>query len=325
MSISERKDSEGQPEYEVEFREHRLEEIAAHFNRFQREDEKPFEAVAELSDFNQRAYELFAQPCVQSMSNETTARMLREFHPLRFQRWAFSDLNPWLAWLPSAASAVKANRQAAKSDNPWREVEQAGSQTISASLDYYRALRDAGTEASFFTIYANLFSLHVADRHLAHESAVPADIAPRDLPFVQEALASIQQGGYAEAIARAAALLSRKGEPLPLSRLVTRKELTQAYADYLPDLPPDQWRRIRGEQDIIVSYEPEQAIATLPVLVADRNDRERLIALMDELLTDERVLSTSPTEAQRAMFDRIRDVLAKNPARKQTAPALVRP
>ena len=48
-----------------------------------------------MSDFNQRAYELFAQPLVQAMSNEYTAKLQRQFHPLRMQRWAFSDLNPW--------------------------------------------------------------------------------------------------------------------------------------------------------------------------------------------------------------------------------------
>ena len=325
MSITERKDVNGQVEYEVEFREYRLEEIAAHFNRFRREDEKPFEAVAELSQFNQHAYELFAQPFVQSVSNETTARMLRDFHPLRFQRWAFSDLNPWLAWLPPAASAVKGNRQAAKPDNPWCEIEQAGSEMISASLDYYRGMRDAATEASFFTIYANWFSLYPAESRRASESVAPSAMESRDLPFVKEALASIEEGGYTEALARAAALLSRRGEPLPLSRLVTRKELAEAYADYLPDLPPDQWRRIRGEQEIIASYEPEQALATLPLLLADKSDRKLLLTLLDELLADERLQSTSPTEEQKAMLDRIRDVLANSSARKRPSTALARP
>ena len=60
--------------YEVEFRERRLEDIVARLNRFERADEKPFEAVAAVSEFNQRAYELFAQPLVQAMSNEYDAR-----------------------------------------------------------------------------------------------------------------------------------------------------------------------------------------------------------------------------------------------------------
>ena len=109
-------------------------------NRFERNDEKPFEAVAALSDFNQRAYELFAQPFVQSLGNEVTAKVSRQLHPLRAQRWAFSDLNPWLAWLGPAAQAVKAQRQAVAADNPARKIERMVSEGVSASLDYYREI-----------------------------------------------------------------------------------------------------------------------------------------------------------------------------------------
>jgi len=310
MAIKEHKAADGTVEYEVEFREFRLEDIAAYFNRFQRVDEKPFEALVEVSEFNQHAYELFAQPLVQSTANEATARMLREFHPLRFQRWAFSDLNPWLAWLPSAASAVKANRQALDADHPWRKIEQAGSDLISASLDYYRAMRDAGTEGTFFGTYANLFSLYLADRRSEGAKAGRLAGDARNLPIVRDALASIAEGGYTEAIARTAFLLARKGEPLPLARYALRQELVQEYSEYLPTLPIEQWRRIRGEQEIIASFEPEQAIATLPKLLADPADRQRLLGLLEKLMTDERVLSTRPTEGQLAMLERIRLVLA---------------
>jgi hypothetical protein len=210
-------------------------------------------------------------------------------------------------------------------DNPWRKIERAGSDLLSASLDYYRAMRDASTEATFFTIYANMFSLYLADRHRSREGAAQAAVESRDLPFVKEALASIQEGGYPEALARAGALLERKGEPLPLARLTTRKELFEAYADYLADLPLDQWRRIRGEQGIIASYEPEQALATLPALLSDKADRKRLLTLLDQLLADERVQSVHPTEEQLAMLERIRSVLTKSSAHERPVAALVRP
>jgi pimeloyl-ACP methyl ester carboxylesterase len=317
MSIKEVKSDSGETGYEVEFSEHRLEEIAAHFNRFERVDEKPFEAVAALSDFNQRAYELFTQPIVQSLSNETTARMLREFHPLRFQRWALSDMNPWLGWLHPAAKAVKENRQPVDPENPWHKAEKTGSDIVSASLDYYRAMRDAATEATFFGIYANLYSIYLADRnpHANRTDSVPTD--PRDLPFVRTALQAIGEGGYTEALARAAFLLARKGEPLPLARLEMRKELAESYADYLPDIAADQWRRIRGEQEIIASYEPDQAIATLPTLLAHDEDRSRFLELIDKLVADERVLNSAPTDAQRSALERIRSVLMPRPERKR--------
>ena len=223
MQIKERNGAGGHVEYEVEFRERRLEDIAARLNRFERADEKPFEAVAEVSEFNQRAYELFLQPLVQSTSNEFTAKLRRQFHPLRFQRWAFSDLNPWLAWLGPAATMVKRQRSAASRDNIGVKLEKTASAAISASLDYYRAVRDAASEAAFFQTYGNVFSLYIADKR--ETEAVERIVEPLGLPFVQEALASIGEGGYAEALARVACLLARKGEPLLLSRLQMKQAL----------------------------------------------------------------------------------------------------
>ena len=310
MQITEIEDADagGEKQYEVTFHERRLEDVVAKGNRFGRIDEKPFEAVAALSDFNQRAYELFAQPLVRAMSNDASAKLLRTFHPLRVQNWALSHLNPFMAWLEPAAQAVKAHRQPLEASDPWRRLENSGAELVSASLDLYRATRDAATEASFFGIYANMYSLHLADKQPAQLDAEAA-AEVRALPFVQEALESIGEGGYTEAFARLASLrAAHQGELLPLAQLVKRKELAPSYAEYLPDVPRDQWRRIRGEQEIITRYAPEQAIATLPTLLRERGDRERLLKLVDKLMADPRV-QEHPSEAQLAMVDRLRDIL----------------
>jgi hypothetical protein len=314
MQIAEHKGADGKPVYEVSFVEHRLEDIAARLNRFKRADEKPFEAVSAVSEFNQRAYELFAQPLIQAMSNDYGAKLAREFHPLRFQRWAISDLNPWLGWLGPVAQAVKAQRQVVGPDDMRRKAERMGSELISASLDYYRAMRDAVSEAAFFELYGNLFSLYLADKREATEETRMTD--PRELPFVKEALASIDEGGYAEAAARVAFLLARKGEPLPLSRLQLKQELIADYRELLPAISLDQARRIRGEQEIIVRYEPEKAIETLPMLLSERADRDRLLTLLDRLLADERVQRVKPSAEQLAMLERIRTVLGSAAARR---------
>ena len=309
MAIHERKGRDGKPEYEVEFTERRLEEIVARLNRFERNDEKPFEAVAALSEFNQRAYELFAQPLVQSMSNEMTAKLARQFHPLRFQRWAFSDLNPWLAWLGPAAKAVKAQRVAVDADTPARKVEATVSEAISASLDYYRAVRDAISEAQFFQTYGNVFSLYLADKGAAKADARP-EHRRVTRPAVRQGSAGVDRerwlcGGPGPRRFPAGAA----GAPLPLARLALKQELAGEYRDLLPDLEPDQWRRVRGEQDIIVSYEPERAVATLPILLRDPADRNRLITLVRKLLADERMRRSQPTAEQLAMFENIGETL----------------
>jgi len=309
MQIAERPADDGKVLYDVEFHERRLEDVAARLNRFERADEKPFEAVAALSEFNQRAYELFLQPFVQSMSNEVTAKVSRQLHPLRFQRWAFSDLNPWLAWLGPAAQWVRAGRQPAAAGNPAHRLEQLLAESVSASLDYYRELRDATSEAVFFETYGSVFSLYLADRRLADAARAAGTGGAPALPFVDEALASIEEGGFAEALARVGALLARRGAPLPLARLALKQELAAEYRDLLPDVAPDAWRRIRGEQDIVVRYAPDRAIATLPKLLARRGDRERLVKLVRALLADERTRRFAPTPEQLAMIETLGEKL----------------
>jgi hypothetical protein len=310
MKIAEREGRAGKVEYEVSFEERRLEDIAARLNRFDRNDEKPFEAVAAISDFNQRAYELFMQPLVQATSSELGAKVRRQLHPLRLQRWGVSDLNPWLAWISPAAAMVRARRAPAAPDNALRKLEKSASTAISASLDYYRALRDAMSEAAFFTTYGNVFSLYLADKQTAANSGAERIAEPRELPFVVEALASMSEGGYPEALARVACLLARKGEPLLLSRLQTKQDLIEEYRELMPSMPPDQWRRVRGEQEIIVRYEPDKALATLPALLRDPADRERLVTLVQRLLADQRVQRAKPTSEQLVMIDSIGQALS---------------
>jgi len=309
MQISEQRGADGKPEYDVSLVERTLEDVVSRLNRFKRADEKPFEAVEAVSDFNQRAYELFAQPLVQALSNDYAAKLGRELHPLRASRWGVSDQNPWMQWLEPAAAWVRSQRKALGAEHPLRRQERLGSEIISASLDYYRDLRDAFSEAAFFLVYGNMFSLYLADKREAEEHAETAAPDPRELPVVKEALAAISDGGYAEALTRVAHLLARKGEPLPLARLELKRELEQDYHDLLPQIERDEARRIRGRQELIVKYEPDQAVETLPDLLADPADRERLLTFLERLLGDERVQAQRPTPEQFAMLARIRKVL----------------
>ena len=314
MEIIEAKGDDGKVHYDVEFVEHRLEDVMDRLNRLKRVDEKPFEAVEAISEFNQRAYELFAQPLVQAFSNKESAKLSRDFHPMRFQRWAFSDQNPWLWWLKPAAQMTKEHRQPAGPDQAFRRAEKMVSGLVSASFDFYRDVRDALSEAIFFQVYGDLFVMYLEDRPGVQARELPRVQEARELPFVREALASIAEGSYPEAVARVDALLARRGQRIPLSLMALKEEMIGEYRGLLPDMPRDQMRRIRGEQEIITQYEKEKAIATLPQLLHDPEDRKRLLTLVDHLLTDKRIQSEGLTPEQRTMLKRIGVVLSVRPS-----------
>ena len=80
------------PSYDVSFVELRLEDVVARLNRFKRADEKAFEAVNAVSEFNQRAYELFGRPLVQALSNEYGAEAVAHVPPAALA--ALGDLRP---------------------------------------------------------------------------------------------------------------------------------------------------------------------------------------------------------------------------------------
>jgi pimeloyl-ACP methyl ester carboxylesterase len=309
MKIGESTGADGRVVYDVDFEERRLEEVVARLNRLERADEKPFEVVAQVSEFNQRAYELFAQPLVQSTANEATAQAARAMHPLRMERWSISDLNPWTWWLGAAAQAVGANRQPVASDQRFRQAEQLGTELAGAAWDLYRDLRDAASERMFFDLYGGLFGQHVADRALqasAHDLA--ASRAAR-VELVETLLAGVGEGGYAAAVARAGALLARRGQPIDLEAVETRRDLILEYRDLLPQEPLETMRRIRGEQEVIVAHAPELAIETMPALLADPDDRIRFFALFERLAADPRVRREQATDAQIEVLAQLRSTL----------------
>jgi tellurite resistance protein len=304
MEIEEIQRADGKIEYAVSIEERRLEDLRR-LNKLERKDEKPFEMVTEVSELGERAYKRFARPFIRRLVNDTTAELGRTFHPLRLQRWGLSDLNPLMWPLPGLVSAVKANRHAAPPENPYRQLENATSEVITAGLNLYRDLRDATMEAMFFQIYG-------PPALLEPETPVPAQPAakdPRDLPLVREALASIEEGGYAEAVARVGALLGKGAGRVSLDRL----ELVEQFIrgdKVLSRLPAEEVRRIRAEQAVIAELEPDRGLRTLPKLLTDPADRRRVLEILDEA-----VAAVKPTAAQQATVDRVRDILGNGSAR----------
>jgi hypothetical protein len=58
-------------------------------------------------------------------------------------------------------------RKALAPNNAARTTEKLMAELVSASLDLYRGMRDAATEAFFFQTYGSMFSVYLADKQLA--------------------------------------------------------------------------------------------------------------------------------------------------------------
>ncbi len=301
MDIKERQGRGGAVAYDVTIVERTLEDLRK-MQKYDRVDEKPFEAVAALSELSERAYELLARPLVRQLSPEWLAKLRREFHPLRVQRWALSDRNPLLGFLPYAAASVRAARRPRRADNALTSVEHTASECVSAALDLYRDLRDAAAEAAFFQVHGNLLSLNVADQQRVIRRATRFD--PRSVPAVRQVLDTIEQGGAAEGFVRIGLLMAKAGSgKRKLAQMERVRELV-APAHVLDRVSEDEFRRLMHEETIVVEFEPVQAKRALPKLLRSVADRRHAHALLDVMLSHFRL-----DERQRALVAELKTLL----------------
>jgi pimeloyl-ACP methyl ester carboxylesterase len=318
---------DGSVRYDVVLTERRVEDLQV-LQKYARKDEMPFQAVKAGSDSLAAAYESFVHPILASVVTPEAARLRRAFHPQRAQRWALSDLNPWLAALNPAAEMATANRAPRNNDGPFVAAERWLAAMTSSSLDLYRDLRDAAVENAFFRTYGTAALASPAEERPAPEEATEA----RAAPAVQHALAHIEEGERADAIVRIALLLIRRG-PEKQRRLSAMKRTRELVGKDigLVDMPGDIVREIIRDQSYIVDFEPERALATLPKILTSPEDRRftlELLHRLDEnieanpqqtalladirrLLTDDGVAQIGPSEAERGTAQRNRQTPVK--------------
>jgi hypothetical protein len=184
-----------------------------------------------------------------------------------------------------------------------RQYERAFSKIVSASLDYFRDVRDAASEAMFFQTYGSMAPME------SGENGKPTAAEGNRLSTSHQPSAKLAKGGYAEALSRAAYLLSEKGRRLPLTQFEIKKKLRTRLGDLLPKLSPEEIRVIRGNQDVICRNQPEEALNTLPVLLSDPSDRENFLTILDAVVNDYSE-TFGMTSTQAAMLRRIRQVLS---------------
>ena len=260
-------------DYVVRFEHRSLDAIRA-LGTNDLEDERSFAAVARLSEINLGLYRTLLQPWIRALVTPERAAGRRQLSPSRLQYELISDENPLLAPLAGMAEEVRGNRQPVPPDNPFLAFQDMWSEQIVAALDTYRDIRDAAGEAAFHAFYGSpmvqaMLGLRASD---APPRARPGH-EPEELAFVQEhkraLLARMSEGGLREAFIRALIYVR-----LPQLAADERSfnMLQRLRDEYAEDLSLADFKAKFRDQFMMVLFDPERAVGSLPALLAGRED-----------------------------------------------------
>ena len=243
-----------------------------------RGDERAFEVVNRVSQINQGLYDTFAAPVVKALSNEAAARMMRDANPARMERWAFSDLNPWMWWVKGAAEWVRANRQPVAADNPLVQMEKKVSAQIEGALDRYRDARDDLGERLFKGLYESPW-LAAAVGILPGGSQRGARAAAWEREEMKrlklaEIESWVESGTLVDAWARLLLYLRREdqiADERPFNLL--RRMIEDTKPENVPSLAA--LKAALKRQAFVLALHEERAMAALPGLAPDLQIRRR--------------------------------------------------
>jgi len=258
----------------VSFEERKVADILALDDDNDRSDEVGFAAVARLSELSVELYDLVLRPFVQAMVTPFTARMTSSMHPARAQRLFFADQNPFMQPVREAAKRIASHRKPLDPGNPFLAGEKWWASGILQTMDFMRDLRDTAYEASFLYLYGSPLMNWIGGTH-AFERTRKDPKELRWLPEVQAILMGIDRGGFEEAVIRMLILLAE-------SRGSVRRDRLQRSAHVLTNDEPfaslgsERRAALIREQSIIVEFEADRAIETLPDLLPERERQDAI-------------------------------------------------
>jgi pimeloyl-ACP methyl ester carboxylesterase/tellurite resistance protein len=295
--------------FKANFEERTLDDIAAMDDGT--EDEEDFQVVAAVSDINDDLYRMYLRPWVQLWTTELSAEMIRWLHPLRFQRYMISDMNPMFRPLASVASLARSHRRPVSPDNPFVEWEKNMSSFIAETLNLYRDTRDRFQEQTFRWIYG-LDALH----HFFTPTGAKEQPAETKKPGEEIRPLAFEDGGTAAALIRAMMAMARTSPVISRKHYTIAESIAQTHK-VLKKIRPAVFKRIVKAQARLLQADEEKALDALAAMLPNPADRMEALEVARRIA----LVDGAYNEKEKAMLERIRKGLGLGP---QKVPVLTK-
>lgn len=277
--------NESEPSREVYFEPRRIVDILSDDNS-ERDDEREFAMVDQVSQVNSTLYEWFVRPWMSPAINEQSAEIMRKAHPFRMQRYVYSSLNPSFSWLAGCAPVVRANRRPVSSNNPLLAWQETFSNLVEAQLNSFRDVRDAWQEMKFHAVYGGLATLTGMQKPDTQQEYAQL----QDQSVTEQLRQTLTQGSGLEALSRILLLLGHESGKFSKDRVQQLAEKSRSLIK-ASGMAFGNIREIIDQQGLLVFAFPAESLATLPQLLVENEKRKVLldtvIELVPELLTAE--------------------------------------
>jgi poly(3-hydroxyalkanoate) synthetase len=287
MVIKEEPGGKSPADYLVEFQERDMDAIVSDIGS-NAEDEGAFFSVSAISKFNDKLYRDTLSPWVRSMTSPAAAETLRQLHPLRVQRYALSDLNPFMTAFKPLGDMVRKNRRPVEKENFFAAAQtQISDWTVEWITSWQRFQNDI-LENAFFWVYGNPWMktlFYEAEREAM--SRRPTERRERS-PFFQEIETELwdkamRKGGFGHAIIRIVIAIAREKQVFDMGQYRAAEQCMRTH-NRLKRIGAENIKRMVKEQSAIMEKDEDRALKTLVHLLPEEKDRKEALQVIEEIV-----------------------------------------